>query len=51
MPAKYTDRPKSRKAGARPAKPYADYPLYAHPLGYWSKKIKGGSFTLAGGAG
>ena len=40
MPAKYTRCRKSRKADSRPAKPYADFPLYAHPLGYWSKKIK-----------
>lgn len=33
---------RSRKAGNdRPAKPYAEFPLYAHPLGYWSKKIRG----------
>jgi integrase len=25
----------------RPPKPYKDFPLYAHPLGYWSKKILG----------
>lgn len=41
MPAKYTPRRKAGKAKPRPEKPYADFPLYAHPLGYWSKKIKG----------
>jgi integrase len=25
----------------RPAKPYPEFPLYAHPLGYWSKKVNG----------
>lgn len=30
-----------RKPSARPKKPYPDYPLYAHPTGYWSKKING----------
>jgi integrase len=29
------------KTSNRPAKPYPEFPLYAHPLGYWSKKIKG----------
>lgn len=33
---------RTRKAKAeRPAKPYDGFPLYAHPLGYWSKKICG----------
>src|SRR5262245_30426851 len=26
---------------ARPAKPSPDFPLTAHPAGYWCKKIKG----------
>jgi integrase len=30
-----SDRP------VKPAKPYPDYPLTAHPAGYWCKKIRG----------
>jgi len=38
--SKSTVRPSARKATpGRPAKPYDGFPLYAHPLGYWSKKI------------
>src|SRR5262245_27358668 len=29
------------KSPDRPKKPYPDFPLYPHPLGYWSKKILG----------
>jgi integrase len=32
---------KHSKAADRPKKPYPEFPLYAHPLGYWSKKIRG----------
>jgi integrase len=28
-----------RKTSDRPRKPYPEFPLYPHPLGYWSKKI------------
>ncbi len=31
----------SGKATDRPGKPYSEFPLYAHPLGYWSKKDQG----------
>jgi len=27
------------QASAKPKKPYPEFPLYAHNLGYWSKKI------------
>ncbi|MSR55054.1 MAG: hypothetical protein EXS09_17455 [Gemmataceae bacterium] len=38
---KSTRKPRSRKANGRPKKPYAEFPLYAHLLGYWSAKVKG----------
>jgi integrase len=28
-------------AGGKPAKPYPEFPLTAHPAGYWCKKIRG----------
>src|SRR5262245_22984836 len=34
--------PAARKAKTdKPAKPYDGFPLYPHPLGYWSKKVNG----------
>jgi integrase len=30
-----------KPARSKPAKPYADFPLTAHPAGYWCKKIRG----------
>jgi integrase len=38
MPEKHSTAP----AGAgKPAKPYPEFPLTAHPAGYWCKKIRG----------
>jgi integrase len=31
----------SKPASAKPAKPYPEFPLTAHPAGYWCKKIRG----------
>lgn len=33
--------PSRKAASERPPKPYPEFPLYPHPLGYWSKKIRG----------
>src|SRR5262249_40113255 len=41
MPEHSSPKRQSRKASVRPNKPYPDFPLYPHPLGYWSKKING----------
>jgi hypothetical protein len=34
----HPNRPASRR---KPAKPYPEFPLTAHPAGYWCKKIRG----------
>ena len=39
MPTNSTRR--KRKPADRPKKPYADFPMYAHALGYWSAKVNG----------
>jgi integrase len=41
MSDNFSSKRQSRKATNRPKKPYPGFPLYAHPLGYWSKKIRG----------
>ena len=37
---KHTEKAPRRKS-TKPGKLYPEFPLYAHPLGYWSKKIEG----------
>jgi integrase len=39
--SKSTSSRASRKDLTKPEKPYPEFPLYAHPLGYWSKKVDG----------
>ncbi len=36
-----TRKPRHRKPAERPKKPYLEFLLYPHPLGCWSKKIRG----------
>src|SRR5262249_12694917 len=42
LAGKLVEKPKpSRGQVGKPSKPYADYPLTAHPAGYWCKRIRG----------
>lgn len=34
-------KPRKKCAEIKPAKPYPEFPLTAHPAGYWCKKIRG----------
>src|SRR5436305_9250272 len=40
-PAAGHDQPARSGKPAKPAKPYPEFPLTAHPAGYWCKKIRG----------
>jgi len=39
MPANSTRNRGRRKSSEQPQKPYPEFPLNPHPLGYWSKKL------------
>jgi integrase len=41
MSAAHSTAPAGSGKPARPSKPYPDFPLTAHPAGYWCKKIRG----------
>ena len=36
-----TDKPPKPAKPEKPSKPYPEFPLTAHPAGYWCKKIRG----------
>jgi hypothetical protein len=38
MSKRHSTTPRKRN---KPAKPYAEFPLTAHPAGYWCKQIRG----------
>src|SRR5262245_13492906 len=41
MSESHSTAPPAAAKAARPSKPYPDFPLTAHPAGYWCKKIRG----------
>jgi hypothetical protein len=41
MPAANSTAPAAAGKRAKPSKPYPEFPLTAHPAGYWCKKIRG----------
>src|SRR5215831_5744997 len=41
MPEPYSTAPAVSGKAAKPAKPYPEFPLTAHPAGYWCKKVRG----------
>src|SRR5262245_33518587 len=41
MPEPHSTAPGAAAKATKPGKPYPEYPLTAHPAGYWCKKIRG----------
>src|SRR5262245_32027472 len=41
MPEPHSTAPAPSGKATKPAKPYPEFPLTAHPPGYWCKKIRG----------
>src|SRR3954466_2886952 len=41
MSEKHSTTPQQSGKPAKPSKPYPEFPLTAHPAGYWCKKIRG----------
>jgi len=41
MSKRHSTSPADAGKPAKPSKPYPEFPLTAHPAGYWCKKIRG----------